>query len=95
MQETLGELVDMGFPQRLTKIRKEKGLTQQALADYTLAVEKAPEQAKGYWLRGRLLLSEKRTKEAIRDFERGLKCDPGHAGLKRDLEEAQATPGGS
>lgn len=33
MEEIYGELIDMGFPQRLAKIRKEKGLTQQALAD--------------------------------------------------------------
>lgn len=26
-------LLDMGFPQRLTKLRKDKGLTQHALAD--------------------------------------------------------------
>ena len=72
--------------QLAARILVEQGNPEGALALAAAAVEIAPEDADGYYVRGSVFLSLARVEEARRDFTQALELAPDHAAAARSLE---------
>jgi tetratricopeptide (TPR) repeat protein len=58
-------------------IRQDYLYMEDAIADYTKAIEKGPENPKAYYNRGLAKLDLDRYQDAIVDFDKALELDPG------------------
>ena len=69
---------EANFPLLAGHVHKQSQLLNEAVADYTRAIEKDPKMVDGYVNRGYVLNDLQNANEAIHDFENALKLNPKH-----------------
>ncbi len=79
---------DSGFAQphfRLGIIYAERGMIEEAVAEYETAIRLDPDYPKSYLNLGAVLSGDGRTDEAIRAFRAALRLDPGYVAARVNL----------
>lgn len=79
---------ESGFAQphfRLGIIYAERGMTEEAVAEYEMAIRLDPDYPKSYLNLGAVLSEAARTDEAIRAFRAAIRLDPGYVAARINL----------
>jgi len=69
--------------------RTGKGLFDEAIDDATKCIQMMPQWSKGYFRKGKALLSKEEFNQAYNEFYRGLKIDPNSEELQRVLNQTK------